>query len=59
MVKMDSAPSVVPPLDPAFQSPALALARHRRAVSDGAESEPLVMALKREGGLVARYETTV
>src|SRR5512145_503600 len=50
------APTIVPPLDPAFRPAVLAHRRYQEAVAD-AGGERLVLGLERSGGALSRFET--
>lgn len=53
------APHMPAPLDPGYQPAALFNMAYREQAQRNGGAEPLVLALERENGLVARYETIV
>ena len=52
-------PKHIPPLDPNFRPAVLANQKFQADVQATGQAEPLVIALKRNGGRVSRCETTV
>lgn len=56
---LDTAPGMIPAIDPAFRPMIVGLNRYRAAVSKLPGAQKLVIGLEREAGLVSRYEMQI